>query len=56
MAAGLARTLLAELLVDNADYFKTIKVPYFDGPRFPHLVRVEGKPDVISQVLEARVK
>ena len=45
-----------ELLVDNSDFFKTLKVEYYDGPRFPHLVRVDGKPDVLSQVLEARVK
>ena len=45
-----------ELLVENADFFKTFKVEYYDGPRFPHLVRVDGKPDVLSKVLEARVK
>ena len=45
-----------ELLVDNADYFKTFKVEYYDGLRFPHLVRVEDKPDVLSKVLEGRVK
>ena len=45
-----------ELLVENADYFKTFKVEYYDGPRFPHLVRVDGKPDVLSQVLAPRVQ
>jgi predicted metalloprotease with PDZ domain len=45
-----------ELLVDNSDFFKTLKVEYYDGPRYPHLVRVDGKPDVLSQVLEGRVK
>ena len=23
-------------------------IPYFDGPRYPHLVRVDGKPDRLS--------
>ena len=45
-----------ELLVENADFYKTLKVEYYDGPRFPHLARVEGKPDVLSKVLAARVK
>jgi predicted metalloprotease with PDZ domain len=45
-----------ELLVENAEFFKTFKVEYYDGPRFPHLVRVDGKADVLSKVLEARVK
>jgi len=45
-----------ELLVENADFFKTFKVEYYDGPRFPHLVRVDGKPDGLSQVLAPRVK
>jgi predicted metalloprotease with PDZ domain len=45
-----------ELLVENADFFKTFKVEYYDGPRFPHLVRVDGKPDVLSQVLAPRVQ
>jgi predicted metalloprotease with PDZ domain len=45
-----------ELLVENADFYKTLKVEYYDGPRFPHLVRVADKPDVLSKVLEGRVK
>jgi predicted metalloprotease with PDZ domain len=44
-----------ELLVENADFYKTFKVEYFDGPRYPHLVRVDGKPDLLSQVLAPRV-
>jgi predicted metalloprotease with PDZ domain len=45
-----------ELLVDNADFFKTFKVEYYDGPRYPHLVRVDGKTDLLPPVLEPRVK
>ena len=47
---------LIELLVANADFYRTFKVEYFDGLRYPHLVRVEGKPDQFSQVLAPRVK
>ena len=45
-----------ELLVNNADFYKTCKVEYYDGPRYPHLVRVDGKPDLLSPVLEPHAK
>jgi predicted metalloprotease with PDZ domain len=43
-----------DLLVENDDYYQTVSVPYFDGPRFPHLERVEGSPDTLSEVLKSR--
>ncbi len=43
-----------ELMVDTGDYFRVISVPYFDGPRFPHLIRIEGHPDTLSEVLKHR--
>jgi len=32
-----------QLLVENTDYYRTISLPYFDGPRHPHLLRDSGK-------------
>jgi len=43
-----------ELLVENADYYKTYKVDYHGGEKFPHLVRDESKPDVLSEIVKAR--
>jgi hypothetical protein len=43
-----------ELLVENDDYFHTLSVAYFDGPRYPHLTRVEGTPDTLAEVLKSR--
>jgi predicted metalloprotease with PDZ domain len=43
-----------DLLVENDDYYRTLPVAYFDGPRYPHLTRVEGTPDHLSEVLKAR--
>ncbi len=43
-----------ELMVDTGDYFRVISVPYFDGPRYPHLTRVEGRPDTLTAVLKHR--
>jgi len=44
-----------ELLVENDDYYRTLQVAYFDGPRYPHLIRVGGAPDYLTEVLKGRV-
>jgi predicted metalloprotease with PDZ domain len=44
-----------ELLVETDDFYRTLSVSYFDGPRFPHLARIEGKPDTLSELLKPRV-
>src|SRR5262249_54511417 len=33
-----------DLLVENADYYKTFKLDYHGGEKYPHLVRDESKP------------
>ncbi|HKS82847.1 MAG TPA: hypothetical protein VJR23_15195 [Candidatus Acidoferrales bacterium] len=38
------------LLVVVDDYYKTVKVDYHGGPRYPHLVRDESKPDYIDEL------
>ena len=42
-----------ELLVENTDYFKTFKIGYRGGEKYPHLVRDESKPDVLSDIIKA---
>jgi predicted metalloprotease with PDZ domain len=44
-----------ELIVQSDEFFRTLSVPYYDGPRWPHLTALSGKPDVMSQVLKARL-
>jgi hypothetical protein len=44
-----------DLLVENADDFRTLSVAYPDGPRYPHLTRVEGRPDTLTMVLKSRL-
>ena len=41
------------LLVEKADYYSTLSVEYYDGPRFPHLIRIEGRPDNLTATLAA---
>jgi predicted metalloprotease with PDZ domain len=43
-----------ELLVENTDYYKTLRLNYHDGQKYPHLVRDEAKPDLLSDILKAR--
>ena len=42
------------LIVENANFYKTYSIPYFDGEKHPHLERVEGKPDLLGDILKAR--
>ena len=43
-----------ELLVENADYFKTCRIDYHGGERYPHLEPMNGKTDVLGEI--ARMK
>lgn len=43
-----------DLLVENDDYYRTLSVAYFDGPRYPHLSRMAGTPDYLTEVLKPR--
>jgi predicted metalloprotease with PDZ domain len=43
-----------ELLIENSDYYKTYKVDYHGGEQYPHLVRDDSKPDLLSDILKAR--
>ena len=41
-----------KLLVENEDYFKTCKVDYHDGEKYPHLERDAAKPDLLAEILK----
>jgi len=43
-----------ELLVENTDYYRIYKIDYHGGEKYPHLVRNESKPDVLTQIITAR--
>jgi len=42
-----------ELLVVIDSYYKLCKVDYHGGPRYPHLLREEGKPDYLDELASA---
>ena len=45
-----------ELLVENGDVFKTCRLDYHDGERYPHLERDAAKPDLLTAIIKPRVK
>src|SRR5207248_4779649 len=54
LAALKARTTPLQLLVENIGYYKTYRVDYDGGLRFPHLARNEGQAEVLGQIIKPR--
>jgi len=52
--AAKSSTAPIELLVENTDYYKTYKIDYHGGEGYPHLVRDESKPDLLSEILKTK--
>jgi predicted metalloprotease with PDZ domain len=55
-AIGAAKTNSSpiELIIENADYFRTVKLDYHDGEKYPHLVRDETKADLLTEIYKAK--
>jgi predicted metalloprotease with PDZ domain len=55
-AVKTARTNTApiELLVENEDYFKSCKLDYHEGEKYPRLERDSTKPDLLTGILKSR--
>ncbi len=47
-------TMPIELMLKEFDRYRTVKVDYHGGPRYPHLERIEGKPDYLTPILTKR--
>jgi predicted metalloprotease with PDZ domain len=43
-----------ELLVKNGDRYRTVRMDYHNGLRYPHLARIDGTPPRLDQILEPR--
>ena len=54
LRAGKNSSAPLELMVENTEYYKTFKLDYHDGEKFPHLVRDETKPDLLSDIIKPR--
>jgi predicted metalloprotease with PDZ domain len=44
-----------ELIVENAGYFKVVKMDYHSGERYPHLVRQDDTPALLDEILKPMV-
>jgi predicted metalloprotease with PDZ domain len=54
LRSGKGGTAPLELLVENTDYYKTYKLDYHAGEKYPHLVRDDSKPDTLTEILKAK--
>ena len=41
-------------LIENTDYYRTVQISYFEGPRYPYLERDPSKPDLLSDIIRPR--
>lgn len=53
-SASKSREPLA-FIVENGTYYSVVEVPYHGGPRYPHLVRTDGAPDLLSAIVAPRL-
>jgi predicted metalloprotease with PDZ domain len=53
LQAGKDSSKPLELLVQNTDYYKTYQLDYHGGEQYPHLVRDQSKPDMLSEIVKA---
>ncbi|HEY6926886.1 MAG TPA: hypothetical protein VI653_25595 [Steroidobacteraceae bacterium] len=54
--AALSTKAPIELLTMNKDVYETFKVDYHEGEKYPHLERVSGGTDMMSQIIAPRVR
>jgi predicted metalloprotease with PDZ domain len=52
--AAKTSTASIELIVENTDYFRVVKLDYHGGEKYPHLVRDESKPDLLTEIYRAK--
>lgn len=45
-----------ELLVETGDFFKTHAIDYRGGARYPRLTQIEGKPDLLAEIMKPKTK
>jgi predicted metalloprotease with PDZ domain len=52
LRASVHNQQLLSLLAENGEYYNTYQVNYHEGDRYPHLVRVEGQPNLLDEVIK----
>jgi len=41
-----------ELLIHDGKFYRSVRIDYHGGLRYPHLQRVEGRPDLLADILK----
>jgi predicted metalloprotease with PDZ domain len=54
LMAGKTGSGTLELLVENTEYYKAYELDYHGGEKYPHLVRDDSKPDMLSDIIKPR--
>ncbi len=54
--AGLETHAPLQLLIENAEYYKSVSLDYYDGIRYPHLARDPSRADLLADILEAKAR
>ena len=52
LRAGVNNQQPLSLLAENGEYYTTYQVNYHEGERYPHLVRAEGQPDILDEIIK----
>ncbi len=55
-AVRVTRTTRMELLLENGEYYRTFRLDYAGGERYPHLERVASKPDLLGEILKPKAR
>jgi predicted metalloprotease with PDZ domain len=55
LQASTTSTAPLELIIDNSGYFKTVRLDYHGGLRYPHLERTPGNADLLAAIATRRV-
>jgi predicted metalloprotease with PDZ domain len=52
--AAKGKTAPIEIITEHTDYFRTCKLDYHEGEKYPVLVRQASKPDLLGAILTAK--
>jgi predicted metalloprotease with PDZ domain len=52
LQASLTNQKAIALLAENGEYYTAYAVDYHQGERYPHLVRVEGQPNLLDEIVK----
>ncbi len=52
LRTGLQNQQPLAILAENGEYYTTYQVNYHEGERYPHLVRVEGQPNLLDEMIK----